>query len=264
MHTMLVRVNAWRRSLQVAAVVLLAGVAAASAQSGLRTGPHRTDIEYDGRFAFVRLRWGGGGLGGFGGFGFRGMSNAWNHDYPRAEQHLALLLRELTYLDARTDGSRILSLDDPELFRYPIAYMWEPGFWTLTDHEAERFRAYLLKGGFAIFDDFDHEHLDNLEANMQRVLPDARFIEIDETNQVFDVFFRMKTIYFPDPRMNIRPTYYGIYEDNDPTRRLMVIANHNADVAEYWEWSGTTLLPVDDSNEAYKLGINYFIYGLTH
>lgn len=196
--------------------------------------------------------------------GFRGMSSAWNHDYPRAEEHLALLLREITYIDARTDGSRILALDDPELFKYPIAYMWEPGFWQLTDGEAASFRAYLLKGGFAIFDDFDHEHLYNLEANMQRVLPGAKFIELDESNQVFDVFFRMKTIYFPDPRMGIRPTYYGIYENNDPSKRLMVIANHNADVAEYWEWSGTSLLPVDDSNEAYKLGINYFIYALTH
>ena len=31
----------------------------------------------------------------------------------------------------------------------------------------------------------------------------------------------------------IKPTYYGIFEDNDPSKRLMVIANHNHDVAEY-------------------------------
>ena len=31
-----------------------------------------------------------------------------------------------------------------------------------------------------------------------------------------------------------------------------------------WEWSGTGLRPVDDTNEAYKLGVNYIIYGLTH
>ena len=93
---------------------------------------------------------------GGGRFGFRGgFSDAWNHDYPRAEQHLALLLKDITYLDARTDGSRILTLDDPELFKYPIAYMWEPGFWVLNDVEALRFREYLLKGGFAIFDDFE-------------------------------------------------------------------------------------------------------------
>ena len=32
---------------------------------------------------------------------------------------------------AEPDGSRILMLDDPELFNYPIAFMWEPGFWNL-------------------------------------------------------------------------------------------------------------------------------------
>ena len=47
-------------------------------------------------------------------------------------------------------------------------------------------------------------------------------------------------------------------------QNIMVIANYNADVAEYWEWSGEGFLPVDTSNEAYKLGVNYMIYGLTH
>ena len=30
------------------------------------------------------------------------------------------------------------------------------------------------------------------------------------------------------------------------------------------EWSGQGLFPFDASNEAYKLGVNYMIYGLTH
>ena len=33
---------------------------------------------------------------------------------------------------------------------------------------------------------------------------------------------------------------------------------------EYWEWSGEGFFPFDTSNEAYKLGVNYLIYGLTH
>ena len=93
-----------------------------------------------------------------------GMSDAWNHDFPRAEQNLMAILKELTLIDARTDGSLILTLDDPRLFQYPIVYMWEPGFWTMTDHEAERFREYLLKGGFAIFDDFEGRQWINFES----------------------------------------------------------------------------------------------------
>jgi hypothetical protein len=219
----------------------------------------RTDTEYDGRFTFVRLRWGSGSGG-----RFRGMSDAWNHDFPRAEQNLMRILKDLTLIDARTDGGLILTLDDPRLFLYPIAYMWEPGFWTMSDGEAERFREYLQKGGFAIFDDFEENQWINFENQMRRILPEGRWVKLDKNNRVFDSFFRMNTIDFPHPMYGILPTYYGLYEDNDPSKRLMVIANHNHDVAEYWEFSGTGFFSVDPSNEAYKLGVNYMLYGLTH
>ena len=65
------------------------------------------------------------------------------------------ILNEVSLIDARTDGSLILTLDDPALFKYPIAVMWEPGFWTMIDHEAEHFRAYLFKGGFVIVHNFE-------------------------------------------------------------------------------------------------------------
>jgi hypothetical protein len=248
------RVRGWIR------LVLLVGLtsaAAASAQPGRGWG--RTEPDYDGRFTFVRLRW----ESGFGGRRY-GMSDAWNHDYPRAEQNLTMLLKELTLIDAKTDGSLILTLDDPNIFKYPVVYMWEPGFWTMSDEEAVRFREYLLKGGFAIFDDFEGDQWVNLENQMRRVLPDARWAKLDKSHPIFDSFFRMETIDFPHPMYGIHPTYYGIFEQNDPSRRLMVIANHDNDVAEYWEFFGTGLFPIDPSNEAYKLGINYMLYSLTH
>jgi hypothetical protein len=54
-------------------------------------------------------------------------------------------VKAVTAADIRTDSSLILALDDPALFNYPIAFMSEPGFWNLTDREAEAFRAYLRK-----------------------------------------------------------------------------------------------------------------------
>ena len=216
---------------------------------------------YDGRFAIVRLRWGS-DLG----FSRRGFSSAWNHDYPRAEEHLAQIVKELTYVDLRTDVTPILMLDDPALFTYPIAFMWEPGFWHLTDQEAAAFRAYLTKGGFAVFEDFDGpEQWANFEAQMRRVLPDGRFVKLANTDRIFNSFFAIQDINgIVHPMSGIRPSYYGIFEQNDPSERLMVIANFDNDVPEYWEWSGQGLFPFDMSNEAYKLGVNYLIYGLTH
>jgi hypothetical protein len=234
-------------------LVLAAGLVSAAPQEYGRE-PVR-DEGYDGRFTFVRLRWAS---------RFGGRGAAWNHDYPRADFNLMKILQAITLIPVRTDVTRVLALDDPELFKYPIAYMWEPGFWVMNDSEEASFRAYLLKGGFAIFDDFEHDQWNNFESQMRRVLPDARLVKLDVTHPIFDAFFRMTKIDFPHPMMGILPTYYGIHEDNDPSKRLMVIANHNHDVAEYWEFSGSGLYPVDLSNDAYKLGVNYMIYGLTH
>jgi hypothetical protein len=177
-----------------------------------------------------------------------------------------LIAQELTHLDIRTDGSRILTLDDPELCKYPVAFMWEPGFWNLTDREAASFRDYLLKGGFAVFEDFDGAaQWGNFEAQMRRVLPDGRLVKLDRSHRIFGSFFEIENIdAIVHPMSRIAPSYYGIFEGNDPSKRLMVVANFDNDVPEYWEWSGQGLFPFDASNEAYKLGVNYLIYALTH
>jgi hypothetical protein len=219
------------------------------------------DPPTEGRITLARLRWGS-DLRGFG----RGFGAAWNHDYPRAEQHLSMIIKDITLADIRTDADVILKLDDPALFNYPVAMMWEPGFWNLTDREADAFRSYLMKGGFAIFEDFDGpEQWSVFESQMRRVLPDGRLVKIDKSHPIFDSFFRIKDIdAILHPMYGLKPSYYGIFEDNDSSRRLMAIANFDNDVPEYWEWSGQGLYAFDASNEAYKLGVNYLIYAMTH
>jgi Domain of unknown function (DUF4159) len=225
-------------------------------------GTLQGNTEYDGRFVFVRVRYGTGGMGG--GFGRRGMP-PWSHDYPDGEVHFSRILEEITLLNLRTDGSNILSLDDPELFNYPIAYMAEPGFWAVTDTEATAFRQYLMKGGFAVFDDFRGYDWDNLREQMAKVLPEGRWVELDGTAAIFHSFFEIHDpLSLSPPYGGLPPSYWGIYENNDPKKRLMMIANVNNDISEYWEFSGTGYAPVDVTNEAYKFGVNFFIYGLVH
>jgi hypothetical protein len=144
--------------------------------------------------------------------------------------------------------------------------MWEPGFWALTDTEAATFRTWVPKGGFAVFEDFDgRSQWDNFANQMRRVLPDGRLVRLDPDERIFDAFFRIEHLEkIVHPMSGITPSYYGIFENNDPSRRLMVVANFDNDVPEYWEWSGEGLFPFDKTNDAYKLGVNYWIYGLTH
>jgi hypothetical protein len=226
-------------------------------------GHYSAPIPYDGRFTLVRLRWGADLPFARGRFG---LPYAWSHDYPRAEQNLSAIIRQRTYLDIHDDGNEILTLDDPDLFKYPIALMWKPGFWTLTDREAASFRAYLLKGGFAIFEEVDSAtQWANFEAQMHRVLPEGRLVHLDRSHQIFNAFFPMKEIdAIAHPASHIPPSYYGIFEDNDPSRRLLVVANHDGELPEHWQRTGQELLAVETSNEAYKLDVNYMIYGLSH
>jgi hypothetical protein len=213
------------------------------------------NIPYNAKFTFSRIRYRG--TGWFGG-------SSWSHDYPRADRHLPLILKELTMLQPNVEGSNVFDLDDPEVFVHPIIYVSEPGFWHATESQAANLRRYMLKGGFVIFDDFEEEQLQNLETQLRRALPEHHPIEIDITHPIFHSFFEMKRIDFPHPLVNVIPRYFGIFEDNNPRRRMMAILNHNNDLAEYWEWSASGLFPVDVTNDAYKLGVNYIIYAMTH
>jgi hypothetical protein len=215
--------------------------------------PETTKVEYDGRFAFVRLRYQG---------GFR-RDPGWAHDYPRADWHFQRILEEITLARTFRDESNIMTLDDPDLGLYPVAYLSEPGFWTLNDAETAGLRSYLQKGGFIIFDDFrGTRDWGNLQARMAEVLPEARWVTLDASHPVFHSFFEIDAL--------VEQGYYGpaqflgIFEDNDPEKRLLAIADYNHDLGEFWEFSDTGWVPVDLSNEAYKYGVNYVIYAMTH
>lgn len=221
------------------------------------------NLSYNGRFTFIRLKfdplfWGRGPYA-------WGLDLKWNHDYPRAERNFTKILDQLTTMGPNMGGGNILAMDDPELFRYPWAYLCEVGFWTLTESEAEALRTYLLKGGFLVVDDFIDWHWDNFVEQMHRVLPEGRLVQLDVTHPVFDSFFHIKTLDFEHPTFpGYHPVYYGIFEENDPNKRLMVMVNYNHDIGDYWEWSDSGYIPIELSNEAYKLGVNYVIYGMTH
>jgi hypothetical protein len=181
------------------------------------------------------------------------------------------IMNEVSYLGANDQEINTLSLDDPELFKYPVAYIIEVSWWTLTDRQAAALRAYMQKGGFVIVDDFKAEGdfgspgWGPFEQNMRRVFPEVRFVPMSPTHQIFHAFFEIDDLdVIPQAYNSGKPYFFGVYEDNDPSKRLMMIVNYNTDISQYWEWSGTGLRPIDDTNQAYKLGVNYLFYGLTH
>jgi hypothetical protein len=239
----------------IAAALVLAAAAPVLAQRGrgwVRGIEIEENVPYDGRFTFARIRYTVYGRSG------------WEFDYPTMERNLMKIVDEITELGPHVTGSNIHAFDDPELLKYPVAYVSEPGYWMPSDAEVEGLRTYLAKGGFVIFDDFMRGEWYNFERQIRRVLPEARIDRLAVGHPVFDAFFHIGSLdmkYPHDP--TLQAEFLGIHEDNDPTKRLQVVINYNNDIGDYMEWSGDGWWPVNITNDAYKLAVNYIIYGMT-
>jgi hypothetical protein len=174
-------VLARRRVVALVVVLAVAVPLVAAAQRGGRFGRSRfvqyENAAYDGRFTFARIqyaRYGG-----------------WAADYPTMERNLTTILQEITALRPNVTASNVHTFDDPELLKYPIAYLSEPGYWFPDDAEVHSLRRYLQKGGFLIVDDFHFPNEWNVfEAAMRRVVPDARIERLDLKHPVFNSSFR--------------------------------------------------------------------------
>jgi hypothetical protein len=215
---------------------------------------------YNGQFTFTRIRFGQ--PQGFGGFG-RGRAPFWAHDYPRADRNFMSILEYVTHLDARVRDTSVLDLDDPELMKFPVAYLVEPGYWNPTDGEVAALRNYILKGGFLFVDDFGGpREWANTEQQFSRALPGLRWIEVDGTHAIFQAFYQIDD---PGSLVNYRgaPIYLALFEDNDPSKRIMVMANYNNDIGDFWEWADDGLVTIGLENRAFQIGVNYIIYALS-
>ena len=151
------------------------GVAAAPGAAASAVPEH----QYDGRFTFVRVSY----ETAPGGYWYGGLP-AWAHGYPVAEQNLMKIMNEVSYLGANDEEINTLAWTIPSCSSIRSRTSSRSAGELMTDREAAALRAYLQKGGFVIVDDFkarrgfDGAGLGAFEANMQRVLPGVRFVDM--------------------------------------------------------------------------------------
>ena len=231
------------------------------------------DAWVEGEFAFARLRYqnfsGGGGRGRGRGFG-RG---SWGTDSNTAERHLMMGLRRLTRIDARS-VEEIIEADSDEMFKWPWLYAVEVGHWELTDSQAKRIREYLDRGGFLMVDDFHGEYeWEVFMASLVKVFPDRSVVDLPDTDSinhsVYDLTQRIQVPGYQYVRSGLTyerydgqvPHWRGIYDDKG---RVQVAICHNVDLGDAWEWSDDPRYPEPFAGLAYRLGINYIAYSMSH
>jgi hypothetical protein len=236
----------WKRPLLALAGVMggllaagfLSSVAGQSAESAARRGP-------EAEFHFVRLAYSANGR--------HRMGQSWRTDWPEAEHHFLRGVKRLTRIDAAQEG-RYLAVMDEE--------------------EAARLREYLLRGGFLMVDDFHGTHeWEGFLLTLQRVFPNRPIIDIPESDEALHVLYDLeKRVQIPSPfvylrggrtfeRDGITPHWRGVYDDKG---RLMVAINFNMDMGDAWEHADWPEYPEFFTALAYRFGINYIIYAMTH
>jgi hypothetical protein len=241
--------------LLIAVMLLSAGVWWALAQQELP--------RIESRFTLARIRFTTPDFG-FGrrGRGGGGRQPPWSHDWPASEENFMKILAEVTKIDVNP-GGHIVGFDGADVFKYPIAYLCEVGFMQLSAQEMQNMREYLLRGGFLIVDDFrgDRE-LNNFVYQMRMVFPDRSLEELPRTHPIFTCFYDISNLHLPPPYSQyLTPVYLGMKDDNG---RLMMVVDYNNDISDYWEWSANPLQSIENTNEAFKYGVNYVMYALTH
>lgn len=251
-----------------AAVVALGfSLVAARAQPSAEVGLVPVAAE----FHFARMIYEDQGGGGFG----RGGRGWWRQDWPEAEAHFRQGIARLTRIDAG-EGVTVDLFGD-RLFDYPWLYATQAGYWSLSDAEIAKLREYLLRGGFLVTDDFWEEgEWRVFSETMTRLFPEYPIVEITGgDDEVLHVLYDVDQLtQIPglrhlrgfDPRTGrIRglpePHWRGIY---DAKGRLMVAINFNQDVGDAWEHADWPQYPEPMTALAYRFGINYIVYAMTH
>ncbi|PYK98696.1 MAG: transmembrane prediction [Verrucomicrobia bacterium] len=205
----------------------------------------------------------------------------WDTDTPDSDLNLSYRLRQVTSIEVDPNGFFLRSTDE-ELADYPFIYMVEPGSLYLSDEEAVALRNYLVNGGFLMLDDFwGQSEWAGMAGQLKKVFPDRDFVElpldhplyrcvfnIKSKDQIPNVYLGTQSEFDPQHRTWERPDatevhHRAIFDDKG---RIMVIATHNTDNGDGWEWEGDNHYYFEHFSEkiAYPLAINIIFYAMTH
>ena len=204
----------------------------------------------------------------FGSFRFQ----RWAADYPKSDRQFTVGVVRLTRLHARSK-EHVIDAKSADIYDWPWLYVEDAGAWKLSEEQAAVLREYLLRGGFLMVDD-SHGNYEwqTFVAGMHMIFPDRNIEDLQNQDEIFHVFYDLddrvqipgtrylwgRRPYSPDSAV---PVWRAIRDDRG---RIMVAICHNSDVGDAWEWADSPQYPERAASLAYRIGINYILYGMTH
>lgn len=232
--------------------------------------PYPTDAGEKTEYVFGRLRY----PSFRGGAGYWGVRGSWSTDYPKAERHFVQGIRRLSRVHVRSVED-VVTLDDDKIFDFPWIYGVEVGHWDLNDAQAAKLREYLMRGGFLMVDDFHGSiEWEIFMRSLSKVFPDRPVVDIPNNDPIFHILFDLdQRTQIPGIVMmstgftrtyeqdGVKDKWGGVYDDKG---RIMVAVCHNMDLGDAWEHADWPEYPEKYTSMAYRIGLNYIIYSMTH
>jgi hypothetical protein len=260
-----------RRTISVVLLLLLCGAALYSQRNRWagyeREMQHPYDDPPDARepaeFAFARLRYRSPRDG------FR--YSRWGVDANKSERLFMQALRRLSRVHTRSI-EEIIDVDSDEMYDWPFLYAVGVGDWILSDSQAQRLRNFFERGGFLMVDDFhnDGEWADFMEG-IHKIFPHPKVIEIADDDSIFHTVYDLSERFqisgynivwgSPWERYGYHPHWRAILDGQD---RVVVAALHNQDAGDAWEFADAPEFPERISSLAFRLGVDYVVYSMTH
>ena len=241
-------------TLLLAGSLLAAGtLALAQGRFGRRTAIYQNDPPAT---ELVVARWHFGTNGDIGHMG-------WSHNYPSSDENFNGFIQSATRIDVELASYRIVELGTDEVFEYPFAYVSEPGEMDLTEQEVRNLREFVDRGGFILVDDFDGDwQFEQFRSQVERAFPDKYFGPLPLEHGSYRINFDLPDLermspYVPGGEI----TYYGLFDDRG---FLAIAAGHNNDLANFWDWYDEAYSPLEPAADAFRLGVNFMIWAMTH
>ncbi len=256
------------------AALMLALLAAAQSRSGNRWAKYEAEMQdpvddppdagEKTEFAFARLRYRANRDGWFG-------RARWGVDANKSERQFIQGLRRLTRVHARSI-EQVVDIDSDDLFDWPWLYAVGVGDWKFSPSQAARLRHFFERGGFLMVDDFHNEReWAGFLAGIGQVLPGRPVVELEDRDIIFQTVYDLSNrVRVPGlnvvhgdqiERGGVVPHWRGVVGDDG---RVLVAICFNMDIGDAWEWADLPEYPEQYASLAYRIGVNYVIYAMTH
>ena len=193
--------------------------------------------------SIVRLRYSGGD---------------WYND-PDIIPNLASEINKRTDLEI-SEKEIILSLNEPEIYSFPFLFVTGHGNINLSKSELQHLRNYLWNGGFIYVDD-DYGMDEHFRKQLNNAFPKHKLVRLPINHEIYNIFFK-----FPEGLPKIHEHYkgapkgYGLFLKG----RLALFYTYNSNISDGWAAPSVYRDPEALREKALNMGINIYIYAMTH